>query len=219
MIHPRHSIFYIFLYLVGFGITGCVGKPGSRQICCGKPGEKGRCDFSEIAGYCPWDVVQSFVWYIYFHVPARRGLQQTARAATEAEAAPGILWSVHRWILPRQIFFKETNLIHDSPFLLRQGEPGTSQYVSAFKFCQFTFEFGKMLIFHAVSIQGSSSTFTFKVLPDCLIVVIAFSFPLVTKISVLNLIIHPTQVFHTQHRAEVKKDKNFIFKGRCAKHK
>ncbi len=45
-------------------------------------------------------------YQIYCRVPARWGLQQTARAAT-----------------------KGTNRIPDSPFLLRQGEPGTSQYI------------------------------------------------------------------------------------------
>ena len=43
-------------------------------------------------------------------MPARQGLQQTTRAATRYGA-------------------RETNRTFDSPFLLRQGEHGTSQYV------------------------------------------------------------------------------------------
>ncbi len=38
------------------------------------------------------------------------------------DTGPGILWSIHRWT-------KGTNCIFDLPFLLRQGEPGTSQYI------------------------------------------------------------------------------------------
>ncbi len=58
-------------------------------------------------------------------MPARRGLQRTARAATRHGARDPL-------VRPQvdQNFKKGTNRTFDSPFLLRQGEPGTSQYQS-----------------------------------------------------------------------------------------
>ncbi len=40
------------------------------------------------------------------------------------DRGPGILWSVHRWT-------KKKNRPYTGPVLLRQGEPGTSQYIIA----------------------------------------------------------------------------------------
>ncbi len=59
---------------------------------------------------------------------------QRGGVSNEPPWQPGILWSVHRWTRPtgeppRQKNSKGTNRTLDSPFfLLRQGEPGTSQY-------------------------------------------------------------------------------------------
>ncbi len=50
--------------------------------------------------YIGWDESKDnfSLFYMSCRVPARRGLQRTARAATRL--GPGILWSVHRWIRP-----------------------------------------------------------------------------------------------------------------------
>ena len=63
---------------------------------------------------------------LYCRVPARRGLQQTAWAATRHGARdPSDKLDNH---LDKK-FLKGTNHTFDSTFLLRQGEPGTSQYI------------------------------------------------------------------------------------------
>ena len=63
---------------------------------------------------------------LYCRVPVRRGLQQTAWAATRHGARDNQARQ-----LPRHKNLKkkkETNRKFDSPFLLRQGEPATSQH-------------------------------------------------------------------------------------------
>ena len=74
-------------------------------------------------------------------VACQRGGVSNKPLGQRQDTGPGILRSVHRWTrptgeppLPRQKFKKETNHIHDSPFLLRQGEPGTSQYSTFWSF-------------------------------------------------------------------------------------
>ncbi len=63
--------------------------------------------------------------FIYCRMPARRGLQQTTRAATRHGARDPL-------VRPQvDQTYRETNRTFDWPFLLRQGEPGMSQYISA----------------------------------------------------------------------------------------
>ena len=64
-------------------------------------------------------------------VACQRGGVSNKPLGQRQDTGPGILWSVHRWTryyLDKNLK-KEMNRIHDSPFLLRQGEPGTSQYI------------------------------------------------------------------------------------------
>ncbi len=65
---------------------------------------------------------------IYCRVPARWGLQQTTLGSGQRQdTGSGILWSVHTCGLEK--FKKKETARTFDPFLLSQGEPGTSQYI------------------------------------------------------------------------------------------
>ena len=83
---------------------------------------------------------------IYCRVPARWGLQQTTLGSGQRQdTGPGILWSVHRWTNSYlQKNLKRTDRTFD-PFLLRQGEPGTSQYICITVCLYVTFTVGLIL--------------------------------------------------------------------------
>ncbi len=68
--------------------------------------------------------ISSFTWPVYCRVPARHGLQRTTRAATRH-------WAREPLVRP-QVDQTWKNKSHTwfALFLLRQGEPGTSQYIS-----------------------------------------------------------------------------------------
>ncbi len=60
-------------------------------------------------------------------LPARWGPQQTTLGSWQRQdTGSGILWSVHRWTTYKNL--KKKRAVHLTPFLLRQGEPGTSHY-------------------------------------------------------------------------------------------
>ncbi len=62
--------------------------------------------------------------YKYCRVPARWGLRQTTLApGSDKTRVQGSFWSVNRWTVKK----KHGSTI--GPVLLRQGEPGTSQYI------------------------------------------------------------------------------------------
>ncbi len=72
----------------------------------------------------------------YCRVPTRWGLQQTTLGSGQRqETGSGILWSVHRWTRLLRKFFKKKRTVHLTRLLLRQGEPGTSQYLPIMLIC------------------------------------------------------------------------------------
>ncbi len=70
----------------------------------------------------------------YCRVPARWGLQQTSLVSGQRQdMGSGTLWSIHRWTIlaiTTDKNLKKKWTVHLTRFLLRQGEPGTSQYLN-----------------------------------------------------------------------------------------
>ena len=110
--------------------------------------EKGKNSYNLVCKICSEFCNSHIRARIYCHVPARWGLEQTTLGSGQRQdTGSGILCSVHR--RTRKFFKRETNGTFDPFLLLRQVEPGTSQYIFISIFFFFFFFCMSGMAFHS----------------------------------------------------------------------